>query len=95
MKGEINAAVCSEEKRPEVEEEPDSGGPPVGEEGRGATCRFGWRVSWAAGSFRKWAETVPLGPFYIFISFSSFPFLFSYSIYRFCKTPSNQTKPLS
>jgi hypothetical protein len=36
-----------------------------------------------------------LGPFSIFIFFSSFLFLISYFLYRFCTNAPNQIKPLS
>jgi hypothetical protein len=38
---------------------------------------------------------VPRGPFSIFILFSSFLFLFSYFLHRFCILNPNKVKPLS
>jgi hypothetical protein len=54
----------------------DGWGPLSVREGVGLGYRFGFS-SWAAGWFPIWAESVPEVQFQIFISLSSFPFLFS------------------
>jgi hypothetical protein len=61
----------------------------MSERGRGKMVPVRGMVKWAAGSFLLWAESVPSGPFHIFILFSSFPFLFSYLLHNFFKFDSN------
>jgi hypothetical protein len=56
--------------------------------------RFGIEGKWAVGWLRNWADSVPRGPFYIFLLFSSFLFLVSLFKHNFCKSASIQTKLL-
>jgi hypothetical protein len=60
----------------------------------GENTASGFNPGWAVGCMRDWAKIHPRGPF-LFLFSSSFPFLFSYFFYIFCKTFSNQFKPLS
>jgi hypothetical protein len=70
-------------------------GPLISEGEASVAYRFGDLSSWAVGWLLKLGRTVPFGPFLIFILFSSFCFLFSYSFHNFCKNVSIQAKPIS
>jgi hypothetical protein len=99
MKGEINATVCSEEKRLEVEGGADRWGPPGSEkEGKGEGTGsvevvgrglLGWLLACWAGS--PLVSPVRLSLFFLFCN--SFYFLFLFFFYDFCKTYSNDFKP--
>jgi hypothetical protein len=71
MKGEINAAVSSERKRLEVEEDPDRWAPPVSGEKekkrnrKGERKRFGWLLGWL-GWIGPRVGPVGLSSFFLF-----------------------------
>jgi hypothetical protein len=66
----------------------------VREERAGGTGSGAGRC-WAEAGFWSWAERLPRVRLHIFLSFTSFSFLFSYFFYRFCKKAPKQIKPLS
>jgi hypothetical protein len=100
--GEINRGVTpatvsrNGERGRRLREEGDDTRGPHGSEGReGRGYRFGTGRCWAVAGFWSWAERLPGVRFHIFLFFTSFLFLISYSFHRFCKNAPNQFKSLS